>query len=147
VNRETADAAERPPASGWAAAEGATEFMRVTGLHFEEVSAKRVTGWIEVGPQHHQPMGIVHGGVWCSAVEQSASFGASLGAPPGYNVVGVHNSTDFIRSVSTGRVRIEALPLQQGRTQQLWEVRITSDADGSLVAIGQVRLANLVPRA
>jgi 1,4-dihydroxy-2-naphthoyl-CoA hydrolase len=127
-------------------AEAATEFMRVTGLHFEEVSANRVSGWIDLGPQHHQPMGIVHGGVYASAIEQAASFGASFGAPAGNNVVGVHNSTHFIRALSTGRVLLEGFPLQQGRTQQLWEIRITSEEDGSLVAVGQVRLANLAPR-
>jgi uncharacterized protein (TIGR00369 family) len=126
--------------------EGATDFMRVTGLHFEEVSAERVAGWIDIGPQHHQPMGIVHGGVYCAAIEGAASFGASFGAPQGYNVVGVHNSTHFIRGISSGRVLLEGSPLQQGRTQQLWEIRITLEADGSLVAVGQVRLANLPPR-
>jgi 1,4-dihydroxy-2-naphthoyl-CoA hydrolase len=126
--------------------EGRTDFMRVTGLHFEEVSAGRVSGWIDIGPQHHQPMGIVHGGVYCAAIEGAASFGASFGAPEGHTVVGVHNSTHFIHSFSNGRVLLEGAPIQQGRTQQLWEIRITSAADGSLLAIGQVRLANLPPR-
>jgi acyl-coenzyme A thioesterase PaaI-like protein len=47
--------------------------------------------------------------------------------------------------MSEGRVEVVATPIQQGRTQQLWEVRI-SDADGRLVAIGQVRLQNVTPR-
>lgn len=126
--------------------EGASDFIRVTGLHFEHVSAARVAGWIDIGPQHHQPMGIVHGGLYCAAIEGAASFGASFGAPEGYGVVGVHNSTNFIKPFSNGRVLLEGSPLQQGRTQQLWEIRITSEADGSLLAIGQVRLANLPPR-
>ena len=130
-----------------AAFEGRSEFMKVTGLHFEEVSKDRVRGWIDLGPQHHQPMGIVHGGVYAAAIEGAASFGASFGAPPGHNVVGVHNSTHFVRAMSGGRVILEGAPLQQGRTQQLWDIRITSEADGSLVATGQVRLANLPPRA
>src|ERR1700733_13098411 len=129
-----------------AAFEGRSEFMRVVGLHFEEVSKDRVRGWIDLGPQHHQPMGIVHGGVYAAAFEGAASFGASFGAPAGYNVVGVHNSTHFIRAVSTGRVILDGTPLQQGRTQQLWDLRITNEADGSLVAVGQVRIANLPPR-
>jgi uncharacterized protein (TIGR00369 family) len=129
-----------------AAFEGRTEFMRVVGLHFSEVSKDRVQGWIDLGPEHHQPMGIVHGGVYAAAFEGAASFGASFGAPQGYSVVGVHNSTHFIRAVSTGRVILDGVPLQQGRTQQLWDLRITTEADGSLVAVGQVRIANLPPR-
>ena len=126
--------------------EGRSEFMRVVGMHFTEVSKDRVSGWIDLGPQHHQPMGIVHGGVYAAAFEGAASFGASYGAPEGYNVVGVHNSTHFIHAMSTGRVILEGVPLQQGRTQQLWDLRITSEEDSSLVAVGQVRIANLAPR-
>jgi 1,4-dihydroxy-2-naphthoyl-CoA hydrolase len=124
-----------------------SEFMRAAGLHFEEVSAERVTGWIDVGPEHHQPNGIVHGGVYTSAVEQAASFGAGFAAPEGKTVVGVHNSTNFIRAISEGRVRVEGGPIQTGRTQQLWEIRITRESDGKLVAVGQVRLANVEPHS
>jgi acyl-coenzyme A thioesterase PaaI-like protein len=41
---------------------------------------------------------------------------------------------------------VTAAPLQQGRTQQLWEVRITDD-NGRLVALGSLRLQNVKPRA
>jgi 1,4-dihydroxy-2-naphthoyl-CoA hydrolase len=126
--------------------EAKSEFMRATGLHFDEVSAEAVSAWIDIGPEHHQPNGIVHGGVYTAAIEQAASFGASFAAPEGHNVVGVHNSTNFIRAISEGRVRISGAPIQTGRTQQLWEVRITAETDGRLVAVGQVRLANLPPR-
>lgn len=57
----------------------------------------------------------------------------------------VNNNTNFIRSVVDGVVEVTALPLQQRRTQQLWEVRIV-DRDSRLVATGQVRLANITPR-
>jgi 1,4-dihydroxy-2-naphthoyl-CoA hydrolase len=90
--------------------------------------------------------GLCEQGHRLAAIEQAASFGASFGAPEGHNVVGVNNSTNFIRAISTGRVRLDGSPLQQGRTQQLWEIRITSEEDGSLVAVGQVRLANLPRR-
>ena len=121
-------------------------FMQATGLVIDEVSATRVTGSIELGPQHHQPFGIVHGGVYTSAVETMASVGAFAAAQElGLGAVGVTNNTNFLRSMSAGRVTLEAVPIQQGRTQQLWEVRVTDDQD-RLVAIGQVRLANITPR-
>jgi uncharacterized protein (TIGR00369 family) len=121
-------------------------FMQATGLVIDEVSATRVTGSIDLGPEHHQPFGIVHGGVYASAVETMASVGAFTAAQEhGLAAVGVTNTTNFLRSMSAGRVALEAVPIQQGRTQQLWEVRITDDED-RLVAIGQVRLANITPR-
>ncbi|HVB09389.1 MAG TPA: PaaI family thioesterase [Bacillota bacterium] len=120
--------------------------MTAAGLQLTHSAGDRVEGFIELGPQHHQPFGIVHGGVYASAVETAASVGASMAASTsGLTAVGVHNSTHFIRSMTGGRVDVVATPIQQGRTQQLWEVRIT-DAEERLVALGQVRLQNVTRR-
>jgi hypothetical protein len=40
-------------------------------------------------------------------------------------------------------VEVVAEPIQQGRTQQLWQVVITRAQDGKAVARGQVRLQNI----
>ncbi|HSS11706.1 MAG TPA: PaaI family thioesterase, partial [Acidimicrobiales bacterium] len=55
-------------------------FLQGAGLRFDEISASRVTGWIDLSPDHHTPWGIVHGGVYATAVETTASVGASLAA-------------------------------------------------------------------
>jgi 1,4-dihydroxy-2-naphthoyl-CoA hydrolase len=41
------------------------------------------------------------------------------------------------------RDSVVAEPIQQGRTQQLWQVVITRAEDGKAVARGQVRLQNI----
>lgn len=126
--------------------EANSAFMRAAGLRLEEVGPTSVTGWIDLGPEHHQPWGLVHGGVYTSAIETAASVGASTAAAAlGLVAVGVNNNTNFVRSAVSGRVDVRAAAIQQGRTAQLWEVRVT-DADDRLVAIGQVRLQNVTPR-
>jgi 1,4-dihydroxy-2-naphthoyl-CoA hydrolase len=126
--------------------DGASAFMRAAGLQLEEVGPTSVTGWIDLGPEHHQPWGLVHGGVYTSAIETAASVGASTAAAElGLVAVGVNNNTNFVRSMVSGRVGVRAIAIQQGRTAQLWEVRVT-DADDRLVALGQVRLQNVTPR-
>jgi uncharacterized protein (TIGR00369 family) len=100
-----------------------------------------LNGHIDAGPEHHQPMGIVHGAVYTGAVETAASVGATASVYHlGQFVVGVDNFTDFVRPVRQGRLRVEARAAQQGRTLQLWDVSITDEA-GKLVAKGRVRLA------
>ena len=122
-------------------------FSTSIGMHMEEVSGSRVRGWVDVGPSHLQPGSIVHGGVYAAIVEEAGSYGASFAVRDrGQRVVGVTNTTNFIRSVSDGRIMVEAVPVQQGRTQQFWEVRMTRAADGVLVALGHLRLQNLEPR-
>jgi 1,4-dihydroxy-2-naphthoyl-CoA hydrolase len=52
-------------------------FLRAAGLIFDEISATRVTGHLELGPEHHTPWGVVHGGVYTAAVETAAPSSAS----------------------------------------------------------------------
>jgi 1,4-dihydroxy-2-naphthoyl-CoA hydrolase len=121
-----------------------SEFMRIAGLRLEEVSGSRVRGSIEFGEHHHTPWGVVHGGVYTSAVESAASVGASAAVEEKEQfAVGVSNNTDFLRSMKEGRVDVVAEPIFQGQIQQLWQVIITRSADGKEVARGQVRLQNI----
>jgi 1,4-dihydroxy-2-naphthoyl-CoA hydrolase len=121
----------------------ASAFLQAAGLVFDEISGSRVTGHLELGAGHHTPWGIVHGGVYTTAVESAASVGASTAVrDQGQVAVGLTNTTHFLRPVTAGRVSVEAVPLSQGRTQQLWRVDIT-DGAGKLVAHGEVRLQNV----
>src|SRR5436305_3377607 len=113
----------------------ASAFMQAAGLMLDKIETTHVTGWIDLGSEHHQPWGLVHGGVYTTAIESAASVGASMAAQErGLAAVGVNNNTNFMRSMQEGRVTVEARAVQQGRTQQLWEARITDDQD-RLVAI------------
>ncbi|MEV1060625.1 PaaI family thioesterase [Micromonospora chalcea] len=117
-------------------------FVALLGLTFDEVSGDRVMIRWKVRPELHQPYGIQHGGVYCSVVETAASIGGALWLGDKGNVVGVSNQTDFLRAVRDGELTAVGTPVHRGRSQQLWLVEIT-DADGRLVARGQVRLQNL----
>ena len=122
-------------------------FLCAAGLVFHEISATRVTGHLDLGPDHHTPWGIVHGGVYTTAIESAASVGASMAVrDQGQVAVGLTNTTHFLRSATGGRVRVEATALSQGRTQQLWRVDIT-DESGRLIAHGEVRLQNVTGRS
>ena len=123
-----------------------TAFMQAAGLVLDKIESSHVSGWIDLGSEHHQPWGLVHGGVYTTAIETAASVGASTAAQEhGLVAVGVNNNTNFLRSMTEGRVTVDARAIQQGRTQQLWEVRITDD-HSRLIATGQVRLQNITPR-
>lgn len=118
-------------------------FVEHLGIEIVEVSGERVTATWEAGTKHHQPYGIVHGGVHCSVVETLASFGAATWLGERGQVVGVNNSTDFYRAVREGAMTSVATPVHQGRSQQTWVVETRTTEEGKLVARGQVRLQNL----
>jgi uncharacterized protein (TIGR00369 family) len=120
------------------------EFRRSTSFQIHELSGSRVRATLSLNADHHQPFGIVHGGVYATAVEGLASAGAAAAvADRGMYAVGTSNTTDFLRPVDTADVEVVAEPIFQGRTQQLWNVEIRRLDNEKLVAKGQLRLQNL----
>jgi 1,4-dihydroxy-2-naphthoyl-CoA hydrolase len=120
-----------------------SELMRLFEIEFDECTSTRVSGTIAADQRHHQPWGIVHGGLYTAAIETFATSGAYEAVKDrGQQAVGVANATDFLRPHRTGRLRVVAVPVHQGRTQQLWQVEIRRPDDDKLVARGQVRLQN-----
>jgi 1,4-dihydroxy-2-naphthoyl-CoA hydrolase len=127
--------------------EDAAEFMnrlpgwvKEMGITILTATGDEVTCEWEVSQKHHQAYGIVHGGVHCGVIETLASVGAALAAQTrGQRVVGLENSTSFIRAVRSGRLHANARPVTRGRTTQVWEAWIR-DEEERLVAQGRVRL-------
>jgi 1,4-dihydroxy-2-naphthoyl-CoA hydrolase len=141
--QDAANTQPGPDAGVDLSAGAASQFLAAAGLVVDAAGGTRVAGHIDLGPDHHTPWGVVHGGVYTTAVETAASLGASLAVRDrGQFAVGVHNATDFLRPATSGRAEVIAEPLQQGRVQQLWLVTIT-DERGRALARGQLRLQNV----
>ena len=121
-----------------------SELMALLEIQFDERTPMRVTGSVAADERHHQPWGQVHGGLYTTVIETFATTGAFQAVKDrGERAVGVANSTDFLRPHSNGRLDVVAIPVHQGRTQQLWQVELRRADDGKLVARGQVRLQNI----
>jgi 1,4-dihydroxy-2-naphthoyl-CoA hydrolase len=127
-----ADNPSMPALDGWA---------NLMGMRIVHATKDEVVGEWEVDERHLQPMGIVNGGVHCTAVETLCSTGAFINVMErGQVVVGLDNHTSFIRAVKPGtKLRAVAKPITRGRTAQLWEAEVR-DGDDRLVATGRVRL-------
>src|SRR5918912_572429 len=117
-------------------------FVELLGLRFDEVTPDRVAMSWGGTPALHQPYGLVHGGVYASVVETAASVAAAAWLGERGQVVGVNNSTDFLRAAREGTLHAVAEPVHRGRLQQLWLVEIRDESE-RLVARGQVRLQNI----
>jgi uncharacterized protein (TIGR00369 family) len=118
--------------------------MQLLEIEFDERGPTRVTGSVAADERHHQPWGLVHGGLYTTVVETFATTGAFEAVRErGEIAVGLTNVTDFLRPHRAGRLQVTATPIQQGRTQQLWQVEIRRSEDDKLVARGQVRLQNV----
>jgi uncharacterized protein (TIGR00369 family) len=115
-------------------------YNRVMGLTFTRASGEEVEGELTVGEQHLQPYGVIHGGVHCGVIEAACSTGAALHAmKSGQSVVGLENSTSFLRAAREGKLRVRAVPVTRGRRSQVWEATVR-DEQGRPLATGRVRL-------
>jgi len=95
----------------------------------------------EVGNEHRQPLGLVHGGVYASLAETIASVGTVAAVlPEGKIAVGQSNSTLFLRPVLDGTITGHARPIHCGRTTWIWDIDMVDDS-GRLVARSTVTMA------
>src|SRR5688572_7029488 len=79
-----------PAHSGW---------NREMDVSFVRASDSEVVLEMPISEKHLQPMGIVHGGVYCGLVETACSVGGFLAAQKhGMLVVGVDNHTSFLKA-------------------------------------------------
>ena len=121
-----------------------SDLMALLEIEFDEIGPTKVSGSVAADERHHQPWGVVHAGLYSAAVETFATTGANASVKDeGQRAVGVSNVTDFLRPHRAGRLNVVAVPIQQGRTQQLWRVEIRRPEDDKLIAHGQVRLQNI----
>ncbi len=116
------------------------------GIEYEEIGPDRCVAKLDIDERHHQPYGLVHGGIYCLLAETVASVGAAVFAMGQgmEGAVGVSNSTDFYRSMREGTIRAVATPIHQGRSQQVWQVEMSDPAEDRLISRAQVRLHNLI---
>lgn len=115
----------------------------ILGVEYVELTADTVVARFTITDRHLQPFGIPHGGIYCTVHESTASIAAQIWLGEKGVVVGTNNSTDFLRQAKIGdTITVTATPIHRGRTQQLWHLDSVA-GDGTLVAQGQVRLANL----
>lgn len=126
-------------------------FVGRLGLQLDESGPDRVTAHLDVGDDHLQPYGLVHGGVFAAIAESVASVGAALavghGGHPERGVVGLENHTSFLRAGRRGdRIVAEAVPRHAGRRAQSWTVVMRRQADGKELASATVRLLVVDPR-
>ncbi|HEV3212552.1 MAG TPA: hotdog fold thioesterase [Acidimicrobiales bacterium] len=126
-----------------------TELLRrvaTTGIHSllgiepVEVTATRVELRLRVGPNVHQPFGLLHGGVSALMAESAASIGGAVAAADGYTVVGIELNANHVRSMREGVLTAVATPVSVGRRIQVWSIELR-DQDGRIICVSRCTLA------
>ena len=110
-------------------------------FRYLEADSEHARGCFEVGNQHRQGFGIVHGGVYAAFAEGLCSSATYLSVhEDGKIAVGSSNFTSFLRPVTHGVVTADARAVHRGRTSWVWECEFTNE-EGKRCAISRVTLA------
>lgn len=88
-----------------------------------------------VNSRVHQPDGVLHGGATVALAESVGSFAAHIFLNTNdYFIRGIEISSNHIKSVREGYVYAKATFIHKGKTTQLFDIRITDEAD-NLVSV------------
>jgi 1,4-dihydroxy-2-naphthoyl-CoA hydrolase len=111
------------------------------GIEFTDVGPDYVTARMPVDRRTLQPAGVLHGGASVTLAETLASCAATFVVDPERAYcVGMEINANHVRPVMSGWVTGIARPIALGRRTQVWEIRITNEAD-QLVCISRCTMA------
>ncbi len=118
----------------------AVGLQKLLGIEITELTRERVVATMPVTPDHHQPLGYLHGGASLALAETVASFGGWVNCGEGRVVLGQEINANHLRPVRSGLLTATGTPLHRGHTSQVWEVMIR-DERGKLVCVSRCTLA------
>src|SRR3954464_14634819 len=95
----------------------------VLGFELLDTGEELAHARAEVGDEHRQPYGIVHGGVYAALAETVASVATAMAVLAEGNIaVGQSNYTTFMRPIQSGTIHAEAQRRHRGRTTWVWDI-------------------------
>ncbi len=101
-------------------------------------------GWVDVGPEHLNPNGVVHGAVLFALIDTVMVHAGVSALPPGRSCTTVDLHIRFHRPVAEGRLEADARIIHRGRRvlSLTGEIR---DAAGRLVASATAGFVTIDP--
>ena len=109
--------------------------METLEIEFIDFGENFLKARMPVTSKVHQPDGVLHGGATAALAESVGSAAVFvLNNDPSIQVRGIEITANHLKSISKGYVYAIASPLHQGKTIQLWEIRI-EDEKANLISI------------
>src|SRR5690554_7385288 len=102
--------------------------METLDIEFTDIGDDYVLARMPVTPKVHQPDGVLHGGASVALAESVGSAGAFIFLDSKRVVVrGIEIAANHVKSVRNGYVYARASIIHNGRTTQLWQIKITNE--------------------
>ena len=106
---------------------------RLLGFVLKVVEPGRAIFEMEVDERHHNPMGTLHGGIYCDLADAAMGYAYASTLTEGETFTTVELKINFFRPVREGTLTAEARVVKAGSTLGYVECDV-KDAKGNLVA-------------
>jgi uncharacterized protein (TIGR00369 family) len=128
-------AALRQYLDDWLAGRVEPGVTRLLGIRLVAAGEGEARLEMEAGPQHHNPMGIVHGGILCDLADAAMGVAMASSLEPKETFSTLELQMNYLRPVRQGRLAATARMIRRGRATAYLETEIV-DAEGQLIAKG-----------
>jgi uncharacterized protein (TIGR00369 family) len=106
------------------------------GLDWIDVRSGFAHGRFEIGKQHLAPNGYLHAATVVALADTACGYGCMMSLPQdatGFTTAEL--KANFIGTALDGGVSCEARLLHGGRTTQVWDAEVKSEASGKTIAL------------
>lgn len=104
--------------------------METLEIEFVDITTNTLVARMPVTSRVHQPDGVLHGGASVALAESVGSAGAFIFLDSKDIIIrGIEIAANHVKSIKEGFVFAKASIVHKGRTTQLWQIRITNEAD------------------
>jgi uncharacterized protein (TIGR00369 family) len=126
----------------------AGRFPGFVGAEMVTLEAGRVRMRIALRAEHLAPNGFLHAGVMVTLADTACGYGALAHLPQGAaNFTTVELKSNFLGTMREGAITCDATPVHLGRSTQVWDAEVKSEADGRRLAVFRCTQIVLWPRA
>jgi uncharacterized protein (TIGR00369 family) len=110
-------------------------FPGLMGLEIREAGQEKIVASLLVRPDLCTAGGVCHGGALMAFADTVGAIGTVMNLPAGARTTTIESKTNFMGAAPVNtRITAESIPLHRGRTTQVWQTTIRSEA-GKLVAV------------
>jgi uncharacterized protein (TIGR00369 family) len=106
---------------------------RFLGMTIMTIAAGRAIFEMEIDERHHNPMGTLHGGVYCDLADAAMGYAYASTLGEGESFTTIELKINFLRAVRKGKLIAEATVVKAGSTLGYIECDVKDDG-GRLVA-------------
>jgi uncharacterized protein (TIGR00369 family) len=114
-------------------------FFKHLSMSVTEIGVGYSVVTLDIGTEHMNPFGGLHGGVYASAIDTAAYWSAYCELPEENGLITIDIKVDFLAPVSGNYIIINGCRIKSGKTLYLTEAKM-SDRKGTLLAHGTSKL-------